>query len=65
MPKVTSSNIEQIDYENGNLIVEFKNNSKYLYKNVEREIYEKMLLAESVGKYFHSTIKGKYEYEKQ
>lgn len=46
------------------LTLTFNSGGTYEYKDVPEEVFKDMLAAESVGKYFHSNIKGKYETEK-
>jgi len=70
--KVKSSNIESIGYEVldfakllGTLEVEFKGGGVYRYLEVPESMYEDMLVAESVGKFFSThTKKGGYKFEK-
>lgn len=65
---IESSNLKTITYdsEDQNLIIEFKGkeNNRYQYKNVPEELVENFLKSESKGKFFHSDIKGKYEFKK-
>ena len=61
---VVSSNIESIGWENDILEVEFLNGGIYQYFGVPKDVYEDMLIAESVGKYLHYYIKGFYNYQK-
>ena len=64
--QVDSSNILSLGYSKKErmLEVEFKAGTVYRYFNVNKELYEQMLKAESVGKYFHINIKGKYDFKK-
>lgn len=67
MIPVTSSNIRRVGYdaENKELHIEFYTNAAiYKYLNVEAEEFNNLLAAESVGRYFHQNIKGKYEFAK-
>jgi hypothetical protein len=60
-----SSNVTAVSYTDiGALVVQFKNGSEYLYKDVPKEVYEEMCKTESAGKYLNTAIKGKYEFEK-
>lgn len=43
------------------LIIEFNNGKKYLYKNFSEEQYQAFCSAESQGKYFLSEIRKKYK----
>lgn len=60
--KVESSNINYVSYDEKFelLIIEFYNDSVYAYAGVPKEIYEKLMKSESVGKTFHSLIRDKY-----
>jgi len=62
LTEVVSSNINKIGYENNNLLVEYKSGVKYQYKEVPQELYEKLISAESKGRFMNSEIKGKFEY---
>lgn len=46
------------------LFVVFRGGRTYKFVNVEEEIHDSFILAESQGKYFNSNIKNKIEYEK-
>jgi hypothetical protein len=61
-----SESIKSFIWEDGLLIVEFKNltNSRYSYRAVPIEIVEEFAKAESKGKYFAMHIKNKYVTEK-
>ena len=64
MIEVNSSNIRAIDHDGTHLMVEFKNGSKYRYKNVSSEVFESLKKAESKGRFVNSEIKGKFDYER-
>lgn len=68
---VTSSNIDAIafDEENSDLYISFLNkktgsSTLYKYANVTQEVFEELRDADSKGKFIHSRIKGRYEYNK-
>ena len=66
---IMSSNIQGIGYDESNklLKVMFRGNSKYLYENVDKEIYTAIINSESVGKALSECIvhnKEKYKYHK-
>lgn len=42
----------------------FGKGGKYEYKDVPKDIYEGLLGAESIGKYFLANVKGSFETEK-
>ena len=67
MIKVVSSNIESIGYleSTKTLMVEFKGGSLYEYNDVEEEIFNQIINADSVGSTFNKLIKnGGYTYSK-
>ena len=57
-----SSFISRVDYQNGNLILEFTTGGKYSYYNVPESLYKEMLSAPSMGKFYHERIKDQYPY---
>lgn len=59
--QVVSSNVVAIGYENNDLYVDFKSGS-YVYKDVPREIYDALLVAESKGKFMWAHIRDRYDY---
>jgi KTSC domain-containing protein len=64
---VKSSNIESIGYhpETKRMSVRFKGSGgTYSYADVPKDVYDKLMGAESVGKHFHAEIKGKYKHLK-
>ena len=61
---VGSSNIERIGYKYGKLFVEFKSGVSYVYDNVDKEMYDALVSAESVGKLFNKTVRMAYKYQK-
>ena len=63
---VKSSNITGINYneKSKTLTVVFKNGTKYFYFDVPWSIYEELMGADSIGKFFHSHIKGVFKCEK-
>lgn len=58
-----SSLMKSTDYNpiTKELIVEFNNGKKYLYKNFGNEDYDNLSKAESQGKYFLSNIRPRYK----
>ncbi len=63
MQMVESSNIRAIGYdkEEKTLFVQFKNYNEFSFEGVPKETHDALMAAESVGKYFHSHIKGKFK----
>ena len=62
---VSSSQIAKVGYntETATLTIQFKRKgSIYTYDNVPEPVYANMLKAQSVGKFFHDNIKGRYAY---
>ncbi len=64
MVPVASSNIANVGYEQANniLAVDFIDGGVYYYIGVPPSLYDAMLTAPSIGKFFASYIKGSYEY---
>ncbi len=46
------------DLDKGNVEIIFKNKSRWRYKGVPRQLYQEMLEAESIGKFYNANIKG-------
>lgn len=68
---VQSSNIVSVAYDPLSLILEVqfkgteeKPGSRYQYFGVLPVHHQQLMEAESIGKHFHSHIKGKYEWKK-
>lgn len=59
---VSSSNLVSIGYEpdSETLEVEFKTSGIYQYFNVPLFMYERLMLADSIGKFFNAEIKHAY-----
>ena len=64
--QVQSSNIRSIGYNCslGVLEIEFNGGTVYYYKEVRPDVVIELLLADSIGAYFASNIKTKYQYTK-
>ena len=54
----------QYDTEKKDMIVEFKNGTRYQYLEVPHAIYTKFRMAESQGKFFVSEIAKNHKYKK-
>lgn len=65
-PVSHSSNIKAIGYDEDSqiLVVQFLDGGKYKYEAVPPQIYKDFLRSQSMGKYFHASIKGKFKAEK-
>jgi len=63
---VSSSNIEAIGYDEStqDLHVQFLSGGYYVYHNVPREIFDRLMEAPSKGSYLNREIKGVYQYSK-
>lgn len=57
---VDSAIIQEVLYNQGDetLLIRFKKGSLYKYSKVSQRMYDEMVSAESVGKYFHKNIKS-------
>lgn len=62
--KVVSSNIDAIGWKPEALFIRFNSGVTYTYDKVPESYLEAMRTAESVGKFFHRMIKGKFEFIK-
>lgn len=58
--KVQSTNLREVEYQEGVLQVTFKNGRVWKYLNVSRETYLDLIKAESVGAFFYRNIRGRY-----
>lgn len=63
--KKASTNVDYfaIRRETSQLFIQFSNGKCFMYANVPPEVLEQAKEAESIGKFFHASIKGKYEDE--
>lgn len=64
--EIKSSNLAKTIYdtETKSLIVEFNNGTMYEYENVPHQIYTRLRMSESQGKFFNAEISKKYKYKK-
>ena len=64
--EIQSSNLKKTEYdtETKKMLVEFNNGAKYKYDGVPHQVYTKLRLAESQGKFFTTDIAKKYPYKK-
>ena len=64
--EIESANITRSEYdtESKEMIVEFKNGTRYIYNGVPRNVYTKFRMSESQGKFFTSEISKKFKYAK-
>lgn len=61
---VTSSNIAEIGYDEGQRTLEvlFLNGSIYQYFEVPSQIFNELMKASSAGQYLNANIKGNFRY---
>lgn len=59
---VTSSNIKAVAHDGEDLYIQFNYGGTYRYDSVPRSVFDALLVAESVGKFFHTDIKPNYPY---
>ena len=64
MNPVDSTNLESVGYDGTNLFVRFKNGSIYVYFHVLESLYQKLLIAESKGKFLNKHVKRVFQYER-
>lgn len=63
---VESSNFVSLEYDTQteNLIIQFKNGSKYEYEKVPHRTFTQMRLSESQGKFFKTNIEKTFKFKK-
>jgi hypothetical protein len=59
LKQVESSNIDKVGYDEKTLFILFKNGGLYKYIDVPSDIYDGLVVAESVGKYLNTEVKKK------
>lgn len=66
MIPVDSTDLEEIGYDadTNTLVIEFKRGNVYKYNDVPQAVYDGLMSADSVGKYFNQFIKRNYGYSK-
>lgn len=64
MPKVKSSNVDEVEWMKGDLYVKFLSGETYKYLTVPKMLYIEMIDAKSVGKFLNEKIKERYVYQK-
>lgn len=64
--EIDSSNLVRTEYdtETKKMVAEFKNGSRYEYDDVPHNIYTRLRMAESQGKYFNTEIAKKFKYKR-
>ena len=64
--EIESANITRSEYdtESKEMIVEFKNGTRYIYNGVPHNVYTKFRMSESQGKFFTAEISKKFKYAK-
>lgn len=61
---ISSSNIDAVGYQRGDLFIRFKSGGSYKYDSVPFDYFDAMQKVESAGKFFHQFIKSKFIYHK-
>jgi len=66
MVNVESSNINQVGYDSDSntLIIKFHSGGLYCYFDVDENLYNNLLNADSVGKFFNQHVKNLYDYQR-
>jgi len=62
--QVESSHISDVEWDEGVMTVTFKDGGTYNYYDVPVGIYQEMVAAPSVGRFFKDNVKGAFEYER-
>lgn len=63
---VESSNLKSVGYDEGSQVleIEFRNGRVYRYTGVPRSVYQDLMRAPSLGRYFIANIRDDYGYER-
>lgn len=66
-PTPQSSNIDQVDFDplTDTMTVLFVTGETYEYYGVSRDVYDSLVTAPSVGKFFMQNIKGNFDFAKR
>lgn len=65
MHEVESSNLEAVGFREDTLVVKFKKGAVYSYNGVDRSVFEDLLNAESVGKFFNANVRKAFPYKRE
>ena len=67
MFKVSSSNIDSVGYDTATrkLRIAFKNKATFDYLDVAPELFNDLMDADSIGKFFHANVKNKFKGKKR
>jgi hypothetical protein len=65
MRPVESSNLDAVGWSDGMLTVRFRSGSVYSYAGVPRGVYQRLLHAESKGRFFSAHIRNQYMYTRE
>ena len=57
---VSSSTIVSIGFSDGVLEVEFSSGAVYRYQDVPKELFDRLVQAESIGRFFGSEIRPRF-----
>lgn len=57
---VSSSAIAAIGYDGYTLVVVFRNSGRYDHPGVPSDVFEELMSADSMGRYYNQNIRGKY-----
>ena len=63
---VVSSNIAEVAYSSlrCSMVIKFNSGVDYEYDAVPQQVFEEMIGADSVGKYFHANVRGVFNYKR-
>lgn len=66
LTEVKSSTVRGVGYDapSRTLHVQFHNGGRYRYHNVPADVHSSLLKSESIGKFMHARVRGKYRHEK-
>lgn len=62
--KVESGHLDDVTWEEGSLLITFKDGKTYRYEDVPMAVYNELVGASSKSEFFRDNIKGVYEFER-
>lgn len=65
MHPVKSSNVEAIGHDGKDLHINYRGGTQFIYHDVDRDIFERALKSESLGRFLFDEVKGKFSFTKR
>ena len=63
MPSLVSAAIDRVEYHDGSatMLVVFRSGGAYLFHDVPRRVYERIVLSPAPGRTFHRLVADRYQ----